>query len=194
MALSSVSPAAREEAIAELTKRFTHDQLTMDEFERRAAAVYAATTPAALMALTADLRQPIAHALPSFTTPMHVGAMLSSVVRQGSIAIPDRVRIRSIAGNVELDLTNAEFVPGVTEIHLNAFMGNIEIQLPPHVGIEDHVSTMLGSFEYRRQPRATNWTAGSANSSVVRFTGRVIMSSVEVTVRAGADDIYDDDE
>jgi hypothetical protein len=181
----AVSPAAREQAIAELTRRFANDQLTMDEFERRASAVYAATSPAALSALTADLQQPLQRPALSTGPALHIGAVLGSVVRGGQISVPDRVAIRSIAGNVELDLTSAQFQPGVTEIELRAFMGNIEIQLPPHVGLEDHVSTVLGSFEYRRQPRAQSWTEGSGVDSVVRFTGRVVMSSVEVTVRAG---------
>jgi len=43
-----VSPAAREQAIAVLTERFANDHLTLEEFERRTAAAYAATTYAAL--------------------------------------------------------------------------------------------------------------------------------------------------
>lgn len=189
----AVSPAAREQAIEELTKRFANDQLTMDEFERRAAAVYAASSPAALVALTADLQQPLPRVVPSTGPMMHIGAVLGSVVRGGQISVPDRMEIRSILGNVELDLTSAVFAPGVTEIELRAFMGNIEIRLPPHVGLEDHVSTVLGSFEYRRHPRAASWAEASAINSVVRFTGKVIMSSVEVVVRAGGGSDSDDD-
>ncbi|MEO6527729.1 MAG: DUF1707 domain-containing protein [Gemmatimonadaceae bacterium] len=192
--MPTVSPAAREQVIAELTRRFSNDQLTMDEFERRAAAVYAASSVAALTALTADLNQPIPRPAPSTGPPMTIGAVLGSIVRGGEIAVPDRLQIRALAGNVELDLTHAQFPQGVTEIELRAFMGNIEIQLPAHVGLEDHVSTVLGSFEYRRQPRAHSWTEASGVSSVVRFTGRVIMSSVEVTVRAaGAGNLHDNE-
>ena len=54
---------------------------------------------------------------------------------------------------------------------------------PPHVGVEDHVSTVLGSFEYRRHPRASSWAETSKVASVVRFTGRVTMSSAEVVIR-----------
>jgi hypothetical protein len=186
----SVSPAERDRVIAELTERFAHDQLTMDEFERRAAAAYAATSPAALTLLTADFNRPIAAAGPAssvaarVSAPIRIGAVLGSIVRDGMMAVPSRLEVRSIAGNVELDLTRALFAPGITEIDVTAFMGNIEIQLPPYVGLEDHVSTVLGSFEYRRQPRAASWAAGSAVNSVVRFTGRVVMSSVEVVVRA----------
>jgi hypothetical protein len=181
---SSVSPAERERVIAELTERFAHDHLTIDEFERRAAAAYAATTPAALTLLTADFQRPVAQFAPRSAMPaVRIGAVLGSVVKQGIMEMPDRLEVRSIAGNVELDLTRSHFLPGITEISLSAFMGNIEIQLPSNVGLEDHVSTVLGSFEYRRQPRAASWAAGSGVNSVVRFTGRVVMSSVEVVVR-----------
>jgi hypothetical protein len=189
----AVSPAAREQAIEELTKRFANDQLTMDEFERRAAAVYAASSPAALSALTADLQQPATVPAPSTGPIMHVGAVLGSVVRGGAMTVPYRMGVRSILANVELDLIGATFAPGVTEIELRAFMGNIEIQLPPHVGVEDHVSTVLGSFEYRRHPRAQSWVEASGISSVVRFTGKVVMSSVEVVVHAGGGSDSDDD-
>jgi uncharacterized protein DUF1707/cell wall-active antibiotic response 4TMS protein YvqF len=188
----SVSPAERERVIAELTQRYAEDELTMEEFERRAAAAYAAPSPAALSLLTADLRRPLVPASPgSLAYPasivgrvMNIGANFGSTVREGKVVLPDRLEVRAFVGNVELDLTDATFLPGITEIALRAVMGNIEIQLPPHVGLEDHVDTVLGSFEYRRQPRAQSWREASGVSSVVRFTGRVIMSSVEVVVRA----------
>jgi len=42
---------------------------------------------------------------------------------------------------------------------------------------------VLGSFEYRRHPRAASWAESSKIASVVRFTGRVTMSSAEVVIR-----------
>jgi hypothetical protein len=135
--------------------------------------------------LTADFQRPVAQSVSrSAMPPMRIGAVLGSVVKHGVLELPDRLEVKSIAANVELDLTRSHFPPGITEIALSAFMGNIEIQLPADVGLEDHVSTVLGSFEYRRQPRASSWAAGSGVNSVVRFTGRVVMSSVEVVVRA----------
>jgi DUF4097 and DUF4098 domain-containing protein YvlB len=112
----------------------------------------------------------------------NVGVVLGSVVREMH-AVPRVLDVRTVLGNVELDLTHASFAAGVTEISLHAFMGNIEIQLPPSVGVEDHVSAVLGSFEYRRHPRASSWAESSKVASVVRFTGRVTMSSAEVVIR-----------
>jgi len=177
-----VSPAARERVIALLTERYAQDHLSLDEFERRAAAAYAARTPADLSALTADLGDEPVPASRASLPAMNVGVVLGNIVR-GMHAVPRRLDIRTVLGNVELDLTHASFAPGVTEISLHAFMGNIEIQLPPHVGVEDHVSAVLGSFEYRRHPRASSWIEGSRVASVVRFTGRVTMSSAEVVIR-----------
>ena len=177
-----VSPAARERVIALLTERYAQDHLSLDEFERRAAAAYAARTPADLSALTADLGDAPVPASRASLPSMNVGVVLGNIVR-GMHAVPRRLDIRTVLGNVELDLTHASFAPGVTEISLHAFMGNIEIQLPPHVGVEDHVSAVLGSFEYRRHPRASSWIEGSRVASVVRFTGRVTMSSAEVVIR-----------
>jgi hypothetical protein len=177
-----VSPAARERVVSLLTERYAQDHLTLDEFERRATAAYAARSPDELALLTADLP----HGEVSATRPSlpagNVGVVLGSVVREMH-AVPRVLDVRTVLGNVELDLTHASFAAGVTEISLHAFMGNIEIQLPPSVGVEDHVSAVLGSFEYRRHPRASSWAESSKVASVVRFTGRVTMSSAEVVIR-----------
>ena len=181
-----VSPAARERVIALLTERYAQDHLTLDEFERRAAAAYAARTQADLAALTGDLGDAPVPATRASLPAMNVGVVLGNIVRDMH-AVPRRLDVRTVLGNIELDLTRASFAAGVTEISLHAFMGNIEIQLPSHVGVEDHVSAVLGSFEYRRQPRAASWVEGSRVASVVRFTGRVTLSSAEVVIRMDAD-------
>jgi len=181
-----VSPAARERVIALLTERYAQDHLTLEEFERRAEAAYAATTPAVLMALTADLGEGGVPAVRASLPAGNVGVVMGSLVRDMH-AVPRHLDVRTVLGNVELDLTHASFAPGVTEIALHAFMGNIEIQLPAHVGVEDHVSAVLGSFEYRRHPRAASWAESSSVACVVRFTGRVTMSSAEVVMRKDAE-------
>jgi hypothetical protein len=178
----TVSPAARERVVALLTERYAHDHLTLDEFERRAAAAYAARNVDELAMLTADLPAGDVPAARASLPAGNVGVVLGSIVRDMH-AVPRALDVRTVLGNVELDLTRASFAPGVTEISLHAFMGNIEIQLPPHVGVEDHVSAVLGSFEYRRHPRASSWVESSKITSVVRFTGRVTMSSAEVVIR-----------
>jgi hypothetical protein len=187
--LPPVAPAAREQVIAILTERYAQDHLTLDEFERRAAAAYSARTPAELNALTADLGGVAPSAVRPSLPAMNIGVVLGSIVRD-MYAVPRQLEVRTVLGNIELDLTHASFAPGVTEISLHAFMGNIEIQLPAHVGVEDHVSAVLGSFEYRRHPRAASWKDSSRVTSVVRFTGRVTMSSAEVVMRQDAE--YDE--
>ena len=177
-----VSPAARERVVSLLTERYAQDHLTLDEFERRAAAAYAARSPDELALLTADLPNGEVSATRPSLPAGNVGVVLGSVVREMH-AVPRVLDVRTVLGNVELDLTHASFATGVTEISLHAFMGNIEIQLPPNVGVEDHVSAVLGSFEYRRHPRASSWAESSKVASVVRFTGRVTMSSAEVVIR-----------
>ncbi len=181
-----VSPAARERVIALLTEGYAQDHLSLDEFERRAAAAYAARTSDDLAALTVDLADSGVPAVRASLPAMNVGVVLGSIVREMH-AVPRALEVRTVLGNVELDLTHASFAPGLTEISLHAFMGNIEIQLPPHVGVEDHVSAVLGSFEYRRHPRATSWAESHHVTSVVRFTGRVTMSSAEVVIRKDVD-------
>ena len=118
---------------------------------------------------------------------MNVGVVLGSIVRRHARACRAQLDVRTVLGNVELDLTHASFAPGVTEIALHAFMGNIEIQLPPHVGVEDHVSAVLGSFEYRRHPRASSWAESSRDHERRALHRQVTMSSAEVVIRERLD-------
>lgn len=170
---------AREGAIARLSTAFAHDVLSLEEFERRTTAAYRARTANELESLLADLPatgasggnpmvafQPIAS---------RIAAAFSNVERGGVVVVPARLDIRALFGNVELDLSEARFGPGVTEISIRALFGNVEIRLPPAAHVENHGSATLGSFTSQR--------SGSTEASEVRIqvTGRAVLANVELT-------------
>lgn len=72
----------------------------------------------------------------------------------------------------------AEFPPGVTEINVRAVMGNVELELPEHVRVEDEGRALLANFSLRGRTRAREGEA----VPMVRITGRWIMSNVEVEI------------
>jgi hypothetical protein len=85
------------------------------------------------MALVADLPAVAADPATGVSAPVttrRIAAVLGNVEQSNSGVIPSRLELRAVAGNLELDLTGARFAPGVTEISIRAFMGNVEIQLP----------------------------------------------------------------
>jgi hypothetical protein len=164
----------RERVVARLTESFARDALSLELFEHRLAAAYDAGTVAALDALVADLPAAAVEA-----PPLRIGAVLSNLARGAIRSLPRDIEIRAWLGNVELDFSGAELAPGITVIALRNVMGNIEIRLPSHVRVENRASLFLGNFECREQGGA-----GSADprDTVVRFTGRVTLGSVTVTV------------
>ena len=187
-----LAPEEREAVVARLSAAFAQDVLPLEEFERRVTEVYRAASPAALARLTEDLPggstaassgvsggRALVQARPMAT---RVVAIFSSVERTGRVAVPPRLEIRSLFGNVELDLRDAEFGPGVTEISVHSVFGNVEVQLPPHVGVEDHGVGIFGSFAARRRSpagRAPFAAQPAPTTAVVRITGHAVLGNVE---------------
>ena len=185
----------RQRTIARLSDAFARDVIAVEEFERRVEAVYRATERTELAAVTQDL--PLAPleketdvATTNATDTRRISSVFSNVERIGFSEMPRRLQIRAIFGNVELDLSQTHFPPGVTEIAIKSTFGNVEIFLPAGVTVENEGMAFLGSFELDRseRPRADGQfgVAGGARArSVVRITGRAVLSSVEVTQLPG---------
>lgn len=194
---SELTPGEREAAVSKLSAAFADDMLEMEEFERRLTGVYEATTAHALVALTRDLPTPDrpaasgepdhaptalsrrvdSSALDVDRAPIqHVRSVLSSVERDLRGAMPAVLDVRSVFGNAELDLRDAIFPPGITEIRVRALCGNVEIDLPGHVDIENDGRSVAGNFAVRQRRRRGN----DAPNSIVRITGRALLSNVEI--------------
>jgi hypothetical protein len=176
----SVAPvpiqAAREHAVALLTHHFAAGTLSMEEFEHRVGVVYATSDQRALHQLVADL--PSIAASEPVPAEGRLSAVLSHTARHGAMVVPRHLIVRVFMGNVELDLRDATFAPGVSEIEVSSTMGSVEITVPAGVRVECTGSALLGSFESRlRDPDS----AGSASSgTIVRVTGRATLSSVDI--------------
>lgn len=169
--------AAREQVVAQLSYHFATGTLSIEEFERRVGVVYGTSDGLALQQLVADLPVALAQsdAAPAEGT---LSAILSHTARHGTMTLPRHLLVRVIMGNVELNLRDATFAPGVSEIEVSAAMGNVEISVPAGVRVECTGSALLGSFESRL--RDASASAAAASGTVVRVTGRAFMSSVEI--------------
>jgi len=180
----------RQRTIARLSDAFARDVIAVEEFERRVEAVYRATMRTELEIVTQDL--PLAMlgtetdvAITSATDTRRISSVFGNVERTGFSEMPRRLQIRAIFGNVELDLSQTPFAPGVTEIAIKSTFGNVEIFLPPGVTVENDGVAILGSFEFdgANRPRTDGQFGVADNArarSVVRITGRAVLSSVEV--------------
>jgi hypothetical protein len=172
-----VTPEERELAITRLSDAFARDVLALDEFERRVAEAYRAQTQIELAETTRDLPESPAAAsslAPARPLARQIKAFLSNVEQGGPLAVPERLVVRALLGNVELDLRGAEFMSQITEIEIRSVLGNVELSLPADVAVENHGDALLGSFVVRT-------ASSAAPSAVVRVVGRALMGNVEIT-------------
>jgi hypothetical protein len=185
------TPDQREAAVERLSEAFAHDLLPMDEFERRVAEAYRVPLRIDLWRLTADLPQ-MAPTRVAVTTldsesgsspqlPARVRGFFSSVERAGFVEVPARVEVSSRFASIELDLSTVWFPPGITEIDIRGVFGNVEIQLPPDVIIENEGEWVLSSVRCERMPLRDEET--EVPPAIVRITGRTVLSNVEITTK-----------
>jgi hypothetical protein len=110
-----------------------------------------------------------------------VVSFLSSTEREGRWPLPRRFRALAVMGNVELDLREAEVGYGVSVIEAVAFMGNIEITIPPDIAVECDGDSLMGTFTLKYQGRAN--PAAASRDRTVRVVGSAYAGAVTVNVK-----------
>lgn len=177
--------AERERTIDELSMRFAHDALSIEELERRLELAYRVTTVADLRALTADLA-PAPRAAPVAapgTLPAEVeerGRMLSIMSdskRRGPWVVPHRLELVSVMASTTLDFTEALMPAGIVELHLRGLMTEVKIIVPPEVYVVNRASSVMANVEEDTD------AAPPPGAPVIRLSGWVTMSNVVVKVR-----------
>jgi hypothetical protein len=186
--------AARERAIRLLTDRFADDTLTVDDFEARLDRMYLAQSPADLDAITADLvgqptpapgqrvAVPAAYAprlpaIPSDVPPIRrVLALMSESRHGGRFAVPQRLDVVAVMGDLMLDLRDAVLTSGFCEIDVIAVMANVKVLVPPGVIVEGMVTSFMAAYGNDAEDDGRL----SANAPRIRLTGIAVMAEVRV--------------
>jgi hypothetical protein len=188
----AVAPTAaeRERAVQALSAHFASDRLSMEEFESRLERAYKAVSVVQLQALCSDVPavegQPAGAAsallVPSGDVPARgmMIAVMGGNERGGSWIVPRHFKVFAFMGGADIDLREARFGPGVTEIDVTAVMGGVGILVPPGVRVECFGAALMGSFE----GHVGDATALSALHPTVRISGIAIMGGVEARTRA----------
>jgi hypothetical protein len=183
--------AERERVVQTLSAHFAHDQLTMTEFEHRLERAYNVTAVDELRSLIVDLpalstgdatQNASAPALvPSSEVPARGGifAVMGGQERTGSWIVPRQLKVVVVMGGAEIDLREARFGPGVTDIEVFVLMGGVTIIVPPGVRVESLGAAFMGGFELK----AGDATALSPINPVLRLGGLAIMGGVETETR-----------
>jgi len=104
--------------------------------------------------------------------PRGILAILSQADRAGDWELPERLWVRTVLGQVRLDLRYARFLPGTSEIEVTAIMGEVKITLPHGVRVE------CDDFRIRRVSRAVP----RPDAPCVRIIGNLYGGQVKIKV------------
>jgi hypothetical protein len=177
----------RERVVEQLKLNYAHDNIVVDEFERRISLAHESDDRDALKSLVRDL--PVlkdsavgSYQQSSYTWALNDGkvkrddsmiAILGGVERKGSWAPARYNKVLAFMGGVDLDFTEAKLPEGVTEIDLFCVMGGVELIVPDGVNVEMQGVPIMGGFEDK-----TDHTPDE-RAPTIRIRGLVLMGGVE---------------
>lgn len=178
----------RERAIELLSQHFAHDNLSLEELERRIEDVYRAGSVPALREITRDLptstteaEERRAVAIPDAFAPRRerIVSIMAETRRRGVWRPPQTLDVWCIMSDTRLDLTEAQLSDGVTEIHLRAVMASVRVIVPPGVRVVLQPTAFMSSVHDDMQDQP----ALGSGAPVIRVTGPAIMAELKVSVR-----------
>lgn len=175
-ATQAPTPAARDRVVEVLTRQYAEDQIADADLQAQLDRVYHATTLAELDAVLAG--SPVA---PSAVPSTQVVALFSGQEQRFTGALPHRLEIRARFGYAEIDLRNANFLPGVTEVDIRSFCGYVQIWLPRGVRVESTGRALFGFFALKGGHESAR-----EDAPVVRISGRAMFGFAECYRSAAA--------
>lgn len=179
----------REKAIELLSQHFAHDNLSLDELERRMALVYRAASVPALRDLTGDLPPTEARSPARAPAPVPVAflpdegrivSIMAQTKRKGVWQPPRQLDLWCVMSETQLDLTQAQLSPGVTEIEIRALMASVKIIVAPGVRVVFQPSAFMAEVS----DETTDPPPVGSGAPVIRVTGVVVMAELKVVMRA----------
>ena len=181
---------AREQAIAQLSDAFAHDLIEVEEFERRVTLAHRASSLSQVEQTVLDLTVaapstalvPAPLQLPERANERerdNVLALFGGVERRGAWTLPRHLKASAVLGGIVLDFREALLSPGVTEVHVLALMGGVQIIVPPGLSVEVSGTAIMGGFGHvERIPGRLD-----PEVPVLRVHGMAIMGGVAVETR-----------
>jgi Domain of unknown function (DUF1707)/Cell wall-active antibiotics response 4TMS YvqF len=160
------SDVERERAADQLRDAAGDGRLTVDELDERLTRCYAAKTVAELAELTVDVVAPGRDPVPgsartrgAVVKPGPGGSstiisILSGSDRSGHWRVAPRLKVISVMGGSDIDLTEAEFAAPVTEITVLSLMGGADIRVPDGVEVQITKFALLGGNDVELSDQA----------------------------------------
>lgn len=176
----------REQVIERLKMGYAHDYLDEVDFENKLTIANSSKSKSELLDLIHDLpaiRQNNSTGETISGVPVNSGhvkpqdtfiCFFSGVTRKGRWKPARNTKILSILGGAELDFSEAEFPPGITEIEVLCVLGGAEIVVPEGINVDCSGIPVLGGFENK----AGEYYA--ENSPTLKIRGVALLGGVEV--------------
>jgi Domain of unknown function (DUF1707)/Cell wall-active antibiotics response 4TMS YvqF len=189
------SDAERNAAIDRLRAAYVDGRIDQDEFDERSQTALTSKTIGQLERLFDDLPsgygQRAVSAVgqtpavrPGQPTGNRVSiAIMSGVDRKGPWRVPDSSTAFAMMGGISLDLRDAILSNQVTTITAVAFMGGIEIVVPPGMHVESSGFGCMGAFENN----AVINEHLPPDAPVLRVRGCAMMGGVEIKTKERRD-------
>jgi hypothetical protein len=184
----------REQVIDWLSQAFADDQLGLEEYEERVTLAHRAGGLDELDKLVADLApQPeAAPATEALAVPEKATvdirpradkktfvAIFSGVRRRGGWRPARRTRVLAMFGGAEIDFRDVVLPPGITELHISAMFGGVQIIVPPSLAVECDGWAIMGGFEdLDRAPRTPE-----PDAPLLRISGFCFMGGFSIETR-----------
>ena len=105
-------------------------------------------------------------------------AILGGVDRKGAWILPRSLKVFAVMGGVDLDLREAQFASGVSEIEVFALMGGVDIKVPTGVRVETTGVGILGGFSVEGADADPG-----PDAPVLRINGVAVMGGVDAKLK-----------
>ena len=186
----AVMERERERVVQALSTHYAYDRLTLEAVEDRLERAYRAVSVAQLQALLADLPTTTAEEMAAVPAPARMPAagvpergfamaIMGGFDRKGSMVVPRHYKVTAFMGGGVLDLREARFGPGVTEVDVFVLMGGVEVYVPPGVRVECSGAAVMGGFETDTDEPPNP----SPVQPILRLSGFCMWGGVEVQTR-----------
>ena len=145
----------REKTIKQLEYNYSHSYMTLEEFEKRLETAVHAVDTDFIINLCSDLKNIPQNDDPdkSFVNSGTIReeetftGILSGINRKGRWKPARKNKVLVFLGGIDLDFSEAELAPGVTDFEFFCVVGGLDLIVPPGINVEVSGIPILGGIE-----------------------------------------------
>ncbi len=179
----------RNNVIERLEHSFAQNLLDIDVYEKRMEIAVNTASKRELLSLIEDLPAPTETNKQSSSFDMillNLGeikdydvtlALLSGTTRKGLWYPPKRMKVVAIMGGVDLDYSQAQIPPGVSNIDIFALMGGVNIFVPEGVNVEVTGIPIMGGIDNRAA------SSGKLGAPTIKVNAITLMGGLDIKVK-----------